>query len=112
MAAPDSALGGYSRIAEPELIFNNGGQHKHPLLGLIQHGPYGLNLAMWATVEFNGLPHFRWQYSWVDQGQGYDPFSYRYYTDCTFWGPYGTFTIYPADGQCAWFQLFLEGESS
>lgn len=68
-------------------------------------------VAMWAAVEFNGLPHFRWQYSWVDQGQGYDPFAYRHYTDCTFWGPYGTFKIYPANGKCAWFQLFLVGEA-
>lgn len=68
-------------------------------------------VAMWAAVEFNGLPHFRWKYSWVDQGQGYDPYAYRYYTDCTFWGPYGTFTIHPADGKCAWFRLYLVEDS-
>ncbi len=52
MAASDNALGGYSRIAEPELIFNDGRQHKHPLLGLIQHGPYGLKLGFPASVRF------------------------------------------------------------
>jgi len=52
MAAPNSALGGYSRLAEPELIFNNGGQHKHPLHGLIQYGPYGLKLGFPTSVRF------------------------------------------------------------
>ncbi|UWR16312.1 nuclease PIN [Sulfitobacter sp. M368] len=52
MAASDNALGGYSRIAEPELIFNEDRRHKHPLLGLIQHGPYGLKLGFPASVRF------------------------------------------------------------
>ena len=34
-----------------------------------------------------GLPHFIWSYSWVDEGQGYDPWAQRYYTRCNFHRP-------------------------
>jgi len=61
--------------------------------------PLGLYLA-YAQI---GLPHLRWSYSWVDGGQGFDPLAARYYTRCTFWGPYGRFTLHhPPRGKCAW----------
>lgn len=63
-------------------------------------------LSLWGATETFGLPHIRWSYSWLDEGQGHDPFADRYYTDCTFWGPFGTFAIHPSDGNCAWVQLF------
>jgi len=56
-----------------------------------------------------GLPHVRWSYSWLDQGQGNDPFADRNYTSCTYWGPYGGFTVYPNDGNCALVWLFKKG---
>lgn len=52
MAVSDGAIAGYTRIAEPELIFNDGKHHKHPLLGLINHGPYGLKLGFPKSVRF------------------------------------------------------------
>ena len=35
---------GYSVLTEPDLVFASRKLHKHPLLGLIQHGPYSLSL--------------------------------------------------------------------
>lgn len=37
-----SQVSDFSTIPEPELLFSGGGQHKHPLIGLFRHGPYGL----------------------------------------------------------------------
>lgn len=42
MTVPVSELSGYATIPEPNLLFVGEKLHKHPLLGLIQHGPYGL----------------------------------------------------------------------
>lgn len=39
------ALAGYSALPEPELLFANNKKHKHPLLGLIANGPYGLRFG-------------------------------------------------------------------
>jgi len=67
-------------------------------------------LAMFAAQEVLGLPHIRASYSWRDDGQGMDPFAFRYYTECMFWAPYGTHTYYPTDGHCAWVRFFkLDG---
>ena len=40
-----SELCGYIPLPEPELLFHGNRRHKHPLLGLIQNGPYGLRLG-------------------------------------------------------------------
>jgi hypothetical protein len=45
MSAVPSELSGYTGLAEPELLFSAGRTNKHPLLGLISHGPYGLRLG-------------------------------------------------------------------
>jgi len=45
MTAFDSELGGYINLPEPNLMFARNGIHKHPLLGLIENGPYGLNFG-------------------------------------------------------------------
>ena len=59
-------------------------------------------LALYAAIQHGGLPHLRWEYSWRDQGQGYDPWADRYYTRCTYLGFYGAYTDhFPQDGQCA-----------
>ncbi|MGJ3258013.1 MAG: argonaute/piwi family protein [Rhodospirillales bacterium] len=41
MSVPSSELCGYSLLPEPELLFDGDCRHKHPLIGLIQNGPYG-----------------------------------------------------------------------
>ena len=43
---------GFSRIPEPDLMFAAGGLDKHPLRGLIEHGPFGLKYGTPATVRF------------------------------------------------------------
>ncbi|MDE0509387.1 MAG: nuclease PIN [Gammaproteobacteria bacterium] len=45
-------LSGYTKLAEPLLLFANGGKHKHPLLGLIKDGPYGLQLGTPTRLRF------------------------------------------------------------
>ncbi len=70
-----------------------------------------LRFTIWAIVPIAlclvyiafGLPHFRWQYTWLNEGQGHDPLAQRHYLSCTFWGPYGRFTVnHPARGECDW----------
>ncbi|HXH05345.1 MAG TPA: hypothetical protein VNI83_02025 [Vicinamibacterales bacterium] len=44
-------LTGYSAIPEPDLLFAQNNKHKHPLLGLIQYGPYGLRFNAPSRVR-------------------------------------------------------------
>ena len=75
-----------------------------------------------ASFKNIGTPYFRWSYSWADNGQGYDPFADRYYTRCTYVGlkPFkgvtpaaqSSITIYPTNGNCAWFVFRSDKERS
>ncbi len=58
-------------------------------------------VALYFGYLAYGLPHFIWSYDWRNNGT-YDPFAKRYYTRCTFIGPYGNFTTYPTNGKCGW----------
>ena len=40
-----SKLAGYTRLPEPELVFHNDTKARHPLVGLIENGPYGLRFG-------------------------------------------------------------------
>lgn len=51
MTRANVELPGYTTLPEPHLLFAGGQTHKHPLLGLIEHGPYGL--------QFNALSSLR-----------------------------------------------------
>lgn len=66
-------------------------------------------LGLWAAYDAFGLPHAIWSYSWIDEGQGMDPFAKRHYTRCTFIGPYGTFTQSAEYGRCAYVKFFKDG---
>ena len=44
-------LAGYASVPEPELLFAEGKKHKHPLLGLVAHGPYGLRFGSPSRVR-------------------------------------------------------------
>lgn len=46
MTAPNPQLAGHSTLPEPELLFHGNQREKHPLLGLIKYGPYGLRFGM------------------------------------------------------------------
>lgn len=52
MTAIMSELPSYTTLREPELMFHNKGSHRHPLMGLIAHGPYGLKLGVPNTLRF------------------------------------------------------------
>jgi hypothetical protein len=45
MIRPAGEFDGYSGLPEPDLVFSGKKLHKHPLLGLIQYGPYSLSLG-------------------------------------------------------------------
>lgn len=42
MTGSTSELSGYTVIPEPELVFAAKQKNRHPLVGLVKHGPYGL----------------------------------------------------------------------
>lgn len=46
-----STMSGYTSLPEPDLLFAGGKTHKHPLQGLITHGPYGLRLGTPNTLR-------------------------------------------------------------
>jgi hypothetical protein len=48
---PSFEMAGYSMLPEPDLLFADNKTHKHPLLGLIEHGPYGMKFGTPATVR-------------------------------------------------------------
>jgi hypothetical protein len=52
MNAVVRALGGYTALPEPELLFAQGKTHKHPLMGLIQHGAYGSKFGTPSQLRF------------------------------------------------------------
>ncbi|MFD0917255.1 hypothetical protein ACFQ14_12615 [Pseudahrensia aquimaris] len=62
--------------------------------------------GLWLAYSILGLPHVIWAYRYLDHGQGADPFVNRYYTSCTFVGPYGVFTRDAVAGECGWFAFF------
>jgi hypothetical protein len=51
MSGGTEELSGYTRLSEPVLMFAENGRHKHPLLGLLKHGPYGLKLGAPTTLR-------------------------------------------------------------
>lgn len=51
MSAAHPALSGYTTLPEPDLAFFGAEKHKHPLLGLIRYGPYGLRFGAPSRVR-------------------------------------------------------------
>lgn len=58
-------------------------------------------LAAWGGYQAFGLPHVIWSYSFTGAERAGD-YAGRWYTRCTFVGPYGALTTYPSDGECGW----------
>jgi hypothetical protein len=46
MTTGAAELSGYTTLPEPDLVFAGGRTSKHPLIGLINHGPYGLKFGV------------------------------------------------------------------
>ncbi len=51
MTVSISELSGYSSLPEPDLKFARGYTHKHPLMGLIQNGPYSLSFGALSCLR-------------------------------------------------------------
>lgn len=51
MTSQPSELAGYTRLPEPELVFHSRAKARHPLVGLIENGPYGLRFGMPARLR-------------------------------------------------------------
>lgn len=65
-----------------------------------------LPVAAYMIYDAYGLPHMIFSYRFHDNGDQYNPLAHREFIDCTFWGPYGRFTV-PADaGKCGWIEFF------
>lgn len=67
-------------------------------------------VALYGSFIAVGLPHMIHSYEFHDNGNPYDPFLERHYTSCTFWGPYGLFTLSTSNGRCHFIAFFKEGE--
>lgn len=52
MTGQISEMSGYTTIPEPDLLFAGDRTHKHPLLGLIENGPYGLRFGAPSSIRF------------------------------------------------------------
>lgn len=52
MTASTSELCGYTTLPEPDLVFDGNRTNKHPLVGLIQHGPYGQKFGAPSRLRF------------------------------------------------------------
>ena len=55
MTASDHQLSGYVQLPEPALAFSGGNTHKHPLVGLVQYGPFGLKYGTPSSLRFATL---------------------------------------------------------
>ena len=64
-------------------------------------------VAIYLGYQIFGLPHFIWSYDF--RASSYDPSAQRFYTRCTYLGPYGTFTTYPENGTCGWWLFKKSG---
>ncbi|HTU68255.1 MAG TPA: hypothetical protein VMF52_20095 [Steroidobacteraceae bacterium] len=51
MSAATSEMSGYVSVPEPDLIFGDKKKHKHPLVGLVKHGPYGQRFGDISSVR-------------------------------------------------------------
>src|SRR5260370_10867053 len=52
MKVQSSELSGYTLLPEAELVFFDNKLDKHPLRGLIQHGPYSLKFGAPSSLRF------------------------------------------------------------
>ena len=57
-------------------------------------------LAVCGLYLLLGLPHIIWSRTWIDEGQGRDPFAHRHYTRCSYVGHYGSRSIAATNGKC------------
>ena len=69
-------------------------------------------ILLYAMFKAWGLPHLAFNYTYLDDGRGYEPFAPgRWYTSCTYVGYYGHFHFNTQNGTCPWFKFYkADGE--
>lgn len=65
----------------------------------------------YAAYASDGLPHMIYSYRFHNNGDPYDPFKERYYTSCTYVGPYGSITVPASYGKCPLVRFFREEDA-
>ena len=65
-------------------------------------------LILYLSYLAFGLPHMIWSYEYRQVGQASvsNPFAGRYYTRCTYIGPYGSFSTSAKNGKCSLITFF------
>ena len=78
--------------------------------GILRYGVWVpvLGLLYLAFVSW-GIPHLAFNYTYLDDGRGYEPFAPgRWYTSCTYIGYYGHFHYEAENGTCPWFKFYKQ----
>ena len=65
-------------------------------------------VGLFGLYQTAGLPHVIFGYTFMANGDRYNPFAPRHYTSCEFVGPYGGFRRPARNGTCAWVRMFKE----
>lgn len=63
-------------------------------------------LALWGSVTFWGTPHLVISYSFLDNGDRYNPVAERHYVSCTYLSWSGQRSVHALDGKCPWLRAF------
>jgi len=76
--------------------------------GALRYGAWiPIALGLYLIFLAWGMPHLAFNYTYRDDGRGYEPFSPgRVYTSCTYIGYYGHFYYSPKNGTCPWFKFY------
>ncbi len=65
-------------------------------------------VIFYGIYSVYGLPHMIWSRTWIDQGQGLNPFAYRHYIRCSYVGFYGGRTIPASNATCNWIIFYKQ----
>jgi hypothetical protein len=64
-------------------------------------------ILLYAMFKAWGIPHLAFNYTYMDDGRGYEPFApSRWYTSCTYIGYYGHFHFDAQNGTCPWLKFY------
>ena len=66
-------------------------------------------LGAWMALETWGTPHLVVSYRFYDNGDRYNPWAQRHYTDCAYWCVHGVIQIPAQDAKCPWVRMMKVG---
>jgi hypothetical protein len=61
--------------------------------------------ALYLSILVVGLPHMLWTYDFRAPTRYSTDFDSRFYTRCSYAGPYGVVNGSPKNGRCAWIRF-------